>query len=560
MTFRVRVHASSDDVYLVWRPDGPIDRCRGFAIYRRISGGKAEAIPTWVGFEDAAASLTDSPTGRPSTEWPVQKYMWTDYQVGRGQTVAYRVVPMVGKAGKLRRSLANASDWTPSVTLGDAASQGVEATFNRGIVASQWLSRRLAKLPGNTPNTKLRTAIGTVGDPLRDFLAGDARTAIIDFIRAASAAPSRALHVALFELNDPELVAELLKLGPKLHLVLANGSVKKKGEDENSDARAELKAAGIDVTDRMIAPNRLGHDKFAVLSDAAGKPMAVLTGSTNWTETGLCTQANNVLVIRDRTVAGWYRDAWQRLHDAGSATPDTLVTANSQLNTIASGGRTTSAWLTPVRKLIDLEDAARRIDAATQGVLFLMFNPGPSGTLLNTILARGDPTSPTYDRDLYVNGVLNGDPSTKKRPVVLYHRGEPSRLSFDVVLPAAVGTDPLRFWVPELKQLAGTHAMVHSKVIVVDPFGPAPVVMTGSHNMGPKASGRNDDNLVIVDGDARLAEAYAVTIISIYAQYRWRQRLAQGSKWRGLHDNDRWQGPYFQAPDLLAESRFWLGG
>jgi phosphatidylserine/phosphatidylglycerophosphate/cardiolipin synthase-like enzyme len=310
----------------------------------------------------------------------------------------------------------------------------------------------------------------------------------------------------------------------------------------------------------MIAPNRLGHDKFAVLSDAAGKPMAVLTGSTNWTETGLCTQANNVLVVRDRTVAGWYRDAWQRLHDAGSATPDTLVSANSQLNTIASGGRTTSAWLTPVRKLIDLEDAARRIDAATQGVLFLMFNPGPSGTLLNTILARGDPTSPTYDRDLYVNGVLNGDPSTKKRPVVLYHRGEPSRLSFDVVLPAAVGTDPLRFWVPELKQLAGTHAMVHSKVIVVDPFGPAPVVMTGSHNMGPKASGRNDDNLVIVDGDARLAEAYAVTIISIYAQYRWRQRLAQGSKWRGLHDNDRWQGTYFQAPDLLAESRFWLGG
>lgn len=560
MAFRVRVHASSDDVYLVWRPDGPIDRCRGFAIYRRTGGGTAEPIPTWVGFEDAVTSLADSPTGRPSTEWPVQKYMWTDYQVARGQTVAYRVVPMVGKAGKLRRSLKNASDWTPSVTLGDASSQGVEATFNRGIVASQWLSRRLANLPGNTPNTKLRTAIGTVGDPLRDFLAGDARAALIAFIREASAAPTRALHAALFELNDPELVAELVKLGPKLHLVLANGSVKKKGEDENSDARATLKAAGIDVTDRMIAPNRLGHDKFAVLSDAAGKPMAILTGSTNWTQTGLCTQANNVLVIRDRTVAGWYRAAWQRLHDAGSTTPDTLISANSQLNTMTSGGRTTSAWLTPVRGLIDLKDAARRIDGASQGVLFLMFNPGPSGTLLNTILARGDPTSPTYDRDLYVNGVLNGDPSTKKRPVVLYHRGEPSRLSFDVVLPAAVGTDPLRFWLPELRQLAGTHAMVHSKVIVVDPFGPAPVVMTGSHNLGPKASGRNDDNLVIVDGDSRLAEAYAVTIIAIYAQYRWRQRLAQGSKWRGLHDNDRWQAPYFQEPDLLAESKFWLGG
>ena len=559
MTFRVRVHASSDDVYLVWRPEGPIDRCRGFAIYRRTGGGKAEPIPTWVGFEDAVTSLTESPTGRPSTEWPVQKYMWTDYQVGRGQTVAYRVIPMVGKAGKLRRSLANASDWTPSVTLGDAASQGYEASFNRGIVASQWLSRRLAQLPGNTPNTKLRTAIETVGHPLRDFLAGDGRTAIIAFIREAAAAPTRTLHAALFELSDPELVAELIKLGPKLHLVLANGSVKKKGEDENSDARTKLKAAGIDVTDRMIAPNRLGHNKFAVLSDAAGQPMAVLTGSTNWTETGLCTQTNNVLVVRDRAVARWYRDSWQRLHDAQSTTPQTLVTANSQLNKVASGGRTTTAWLTPVRTVIDLVDAAKRIDAASQGILFLMFNPGPSGTLLNTILARGDPASPTFDGALYVNGVLNGDPSTKKRPVVLYHRGEPSRLSFDVVLPAAIGPDPLKFWVPELKKLAQTHAMVHSKVVVVDPFGAAPVVMTGSHNMGPKASGRNDDNLVIVEGDARLAEAYAVTIIAIYAQYRWRQRLAQGSTWRGLRDNDRWQAPYFQVPELLAESKFWLG-
>ena len=559
MTFRVRVYSSADDVYLAWRPDGPIDRCRGFAIYRRVGGGTAEPIPTWVGFEDAATSLTDSPTGRPSTEWPVQKYMWTDYQVGRGQTVSYRVIPMIGKAGKLRRSLVQASDWTPSITLGATSSQGIEASFNRGIVASQWLSRRLAKLPGNTPNTKLRTAIGTVGDPLRDFLAGDARRAIIDFVREAAAAPTRALHAVLFELDDPELIGELIALGPKLHLVLANGSVKKKGEDENAEARAALVAAGIDVTDRMIAPNRLGHDKFAVLSDAAGKPLAVLTGSTNWTKTGLCTQTNNVLVVRDRTVAGWYRAAWQRIHDAGSTTPDALVTANSQLNTTSAAGRTTSAWLTPVRKLIDLVDAAKRIDGASQGILFLMFNPGPSGTLLNTILARGDPTSPTFDGSLYVNGVLNGDPSTKKRPVVLYHRGEPSRLTFDVVLPAAVGTDPLKFWVPELKQLAGTHAMVHSKVIVVDPFGANPAVMTGSHNLGPKASGRNDDNLVIVDGDGRLAEAYAVMIIAIYAQYRWRQRLAQGTKWRGLHDNDRWQRDYFEDPALVSEARFWLG-
>lgn len=212
------------------------------------------------------------------------------------------------------------------------------------------------------------------------------------------------------------------------------------------------------------------------------------------------------------------------------------------------------------RTCADLIDAAKRIDAARHGILFVMFIPGNRGTLLNSILARGDPASPTYDPDLYVNGIVNRDPGTAKNPVVLYHRGEPNRLSFDVVLPAAVPSEPLAFWRPELLKLAKTHAMVHSKVVIVDPFGDRPVVMTGSHNMGPRASSRNDDNLVIIEGDRPLAEAYAITIMAIHGHYRWRQRLAQGTRWNGLWNSDRWQKPYFEKPTHLAEARFWMGG
>lgn len=45
----------------------------------------------------------------------------------------------------------------------------------------------------------------------------------------------------------------------------------------------------------------------------------------------------------------------------------------------------------------------------------------------------------------------------------------------------------------ELKKLLKTFAMVHSKVVVVDPFGSHPTVLTGSHNLGPKASDTNDE-------------------------------------------------------------------
>ena len=74
--------------------------------------------------------------------------------------------------------------------------------------------------------------------------------------------------------------------------------------------------------------------------------------------------------------------------------------------------------------------------------------------------------------------------------------------------------------------------------------------------MGPKASGKNDDNLVLIDGQRKLAEAYAVYIMGVYNQYRWRyyQRLAEAGQldatdaaegavptWAGLVDDASWQ-------------------
>jgi phosphatidylserine/phosphatidylglycerophosphate/cardiolipin synthase-like enzyme len=115
--------------------------------------------------------------------------------------------------------------------------------------------------------------------------------------------------------------------------------------------------------------------------------------------------------------------------------------------------------------------------------------------------------------------------------------------------------------------------MVHSKCIVVDPFGPKPCVMTGSHNMGPKASGKNDDNLVIIDGQPKLAEAYAVYIMGVYNQYRWRyyQRQAEQGQtattgaaagaaptWAGLVNDDTWQNRYFSPGSEQRELAFWL--
>src|SRR3977135_2961761 len=102
----------------------------------------------------------------------------------------------------------------------------------------------------------------------------------------------------------------------------------------------------------------------------------------------------------------------------------------------------------------------------------------------------------------------------------------------------------------------------HSKVIVLDPFGAHPVLMTGSHNLGFKASNANDDNLVIIEGNAPLAAAYAINIIAIFQNYRWNSYVEAHRNdprvWHGLVDNDQWQASYLQGEEL-AEIKFWMG-
>jgi hypothetical protein len=60
------------------------------------------------------------------------------------------------------------------------------------------------------------------------------------------------VYAALFELDDLELIALQQAHCKRAHIVLGNGSVKRKGEDENADARSALDVC--DVKDRMSAP------------------------------------------------------------------------------------------------------------------------------------------------------------------------------------------------------------------------------------------------------------------------------------------------------------------
>jgi phosphatidylserine/phosphatidylglycerophosphate/cardiolipin synthase-like enzyme len=561
----LKVYDNGDHTCLVWLPAGRIENCLGFTI-ERLRGGKVEYVHGAVGFSEKEPFPKDNPW-----KWPIQRFLWWDYHVKPGDVVQYRVIPVCGSGPgdlKLREDLA--SGRTPPMTVTVQCTPHMSAYFNKGILASQWVSRELDQLAaqGASRTATATAAVQEPGNVLRDALGGLLKMELLKHLADAKAKGGQ-VYLVLYELGDQELEAALIGLGASAHLILANGAFKPPTNDENHDVRKRLNALQtIEIHDRLVTGNHFAHNKIAIFCDSAGNPQKVLTGSTNWTYRGLCAQANNALVIDDKAVAKMFLDQWKLIKSAGNVFPKTLVASNSKPKQLTVDDVKVTTWFVPTDKAEDMDYARNLINQAKQGILFLFFNPGAfqqdaeKETLLQTVLDRHKQGSEHYDPNLYIRGVVNQDIEGLTKPVTLFEGGKtaPQELGHDVLVPAAIKT---RFhsWEDELLKIG---VMVHSKVIVIDPFGEHPVLMTGSHNLGLKASQKNDDNLVIVEGAGSLAAAYAVNIIAIFQTYRWNHYVALHAQtpndpktWHGPEDVDTWQDGYLKG-DSLAELRFWL--
>ena len=584
--FLLKAYDNGDHTCLVWlTPDAkPIPGCRGFTV-RRIKNGLTDYLHGMVGFSDTDTLDRENPW-----KFPLQRFMWWDYLVKVGDTVQYSVVPVVGD-DKDHLALATdlASPLSSALTITGQRTAHVAAYFNKGIVAAQWVAHALAATP---KDSSIKTLVATPGNPLRDALSGLLRPQILSLLADAQAQNEK-IFAALYELNDPELIPALTAFGSDCSLILGNGAFSAKDPDENAAVRAQLRdSSQVTLIDRIVTEGHFAHNKFVVFCDSAGNPLRVLTGSTNWTTSGLCTQANNAVVIEDPDVAAAYLDAWKRINAAGNGYPPELITGNSTATTVTLDGGAVTPWFASTSHAQDLDDARKLINSAQDGILFLFFNPGvyatdpEKRTLLQTILSRQQQSdgNPNFDPNLYIRGVVNqtiaglteplaspapgaaagaaaAAPQPGPSPVTLIRgaAGPPQSFGQEVLVPHNIKSQ-FGDWEQEL--LGASMVNIHSKVIVLDPLGENPVVMTGSHNLGLKASSKNDDNLVIIEGNQPLALAYAINVIAIFDTYRWNSYVeahrADPNVWHGLVDNDQWQSNYLQGQHL-AEVDFWLG-
>jgi phosphatidylserine/phosphatidylglycerophosphate/cardiolipin synthase-like enzyme len=627
MSDRCLAIANNDIVHIAWSFDAALPGCSGFYVFRLAPGDTGPGTPlrSLVAFEDrgipsvtpyGGGTLPHEPVDPHGPQALIKGFKWRDLLAPnqRGVTVRYRIVAMQGDEANATPLAGVAALETAPVTPSPRFG-AVDAYFNRGILSTQSLVRTLAHY-GGANLAGLEKALADSNGSARTHLAGQLQDAVLSLL-ARREQEGGDCYAALYELTDDLLIRRLEAATAKLHIILSNntGDAKKPYDAANHPARARLKKSGAELISRYLPDSRsIGHNKFMVYVDQDGVPRAVLTGSTNWTASGLCTQNNNAIVAESHDLATRYLHYWKALSADTTAWP-IPVKAAAVKELQAKGLRTADAkppieyplvphtkasmWPSPNTPSLlpkaksgggppptppdmqELFDACRH---AKQAILVLVFQPGASGSSSSWTIIKELAKIGQANPRLFIRGAISDEAEALE-----FEAGRTPAMDAEMVAPAGILKDFLP-WQREIYK-AG-HAVVHDKIVVIDPFHPECLVATGSHNMGFKASYNNDENLLLVRGNPALAQAYAAHVADVFEHYRWRwynkrsAERAAAKRWvsdgrkpataldraydtanfyhadisAGTANGD-WQERYFDATRLASlERQFWVGG
>src|SRR5205823_1615734 len=249
---------------------------------------------------------------------------------------------------------------------------------------------------------------------------------------------------------------------------------------------------GIDnLTIKRTNTSKISHNKFVVLL-RDGEPAEVWTGSTNVTEGGIYGQSNVGHLVRDPAIAASYLAYWTELSgdpdskslkawtDANTPIPDDEPPANSILTVFS-----------PHPSLRPLEWYAQLMDGAQQGV-FLTAAFGVSKQLLAIF---------EEDKDYLRYLLLDKRDAT----VDVINRDPDNQVTAGAFIPAGGWGQ----WIREKLTGLNVHVQyIHTKYMLIDPLGDDPIVITGSANFSAASTNGNDENMLVIRGDTRVADVY----------------------------------------------------
>lgn len=503
--------------------------CAGFAIKRT---DHTEGESYWLQGMKTFKSVREhtAPGEKFSTrDHPIQGMQWADYSAKPGYDYTYTVIPMYGTPGALTEGTAVDVDITT-----ERPDQGKHRIFfNRGAVASQEYARRFQnKKPSD------------VGPAAYEWLSRGLEEGILGFIgRAKDGAWS--LRAAIYEFEWESVLLAFKQAhnnGADVKIVYdaipAGGAVH---ENDTAIDKARIRSLCTPRTQGKIM-----HNKFIVLLKD-DEPVAVLTGSTNITENGIFGHLNCAHIVEDKTIAAQYLDYWKELKgDPTTAELKTWCEANNPFPP-ANWTKDLMAVFSPHSGIGILQWYAQQA--------------GASAAPLMITLAFGMHKSlqATYELP---DGVLrmgmlekegNGSGLAKGKVDIARIRKQKNVL---IAMGRHISANKFDTWLKERAKVNAEAGIlwVHTKFLLIDPLGPDPVVITGSANFSEASINANDENMLVVRGDTRVADIYFTEFLRIYSHHAFRESLTfqQPANWSPAYLKEKpadWQKDYYTPGD-----------
>lgn len=520
----VQAVGGSHVVLLGW--DYPRQMCNGlagFGLYR-TDHERNEAF--WLqGIKTFESTDPGLPPGslHSTREHPIQSFTWSDYSARPGRAYTYRIVALKGDPA----DLSIVADTQVMVRTEAPEDDLNDVHFNRGVAASQEFARRFGD---RRPEE--------IGQPAWDWLSRGLLEAMVGFVEAAE--PGDELRVCAYEFRyGPflEVLKQAVDRGVDLKVIY---DAKKAFPGDENAAAAQAAGIAAHCIRRTSMKSAISHNKF-VVRIANGKPVSVWTGGTNFSEGGIFGQSNVGEVAEHAAVAEKYAAYWELL--ATDPMNQELKPKVDALTPTPGGlpPKGTSVFFSPRGSLDLLDWYAARAREATGG-LFMTFAFGMND-VFKEVYRNGKAPLRFALMEKEVRSMRSGPAKDAEIAAIRKLRSMDENL---FAIGSFFRMNRFDTWLAERLTGLNSHVrFVHNKFMLIDPLSDDPIVVGGSANFSAASTEDNDENMLIVRGNKRVADIYLGEFMRLYSHHAFREfATRRGSvhpKLNHLRTDDWWK-------------------
>jgi len=536
----------------------------GFSIECKPPRGSSYFLLNLLNFEGKSDVFT------PSDKAPFQKFRWLHVPGNIHQPLndtaygdyLYTITPRYWEGDALA-PLDPALSVEVGMTIKPFEDNRLEIAFARGFMTSQAYTRRFgdnSRLKPDNSDLVFDTSLasGTAPDGKQYtyedqylWMGFTARAKTLALLQEVLDDTSLTIDVFAYDFNEPKIAAMLLELASKgrVRMILDNARLHTepgKGEaitpEDRFDQLFNERKQGASALFRGKF-KRYAHDKVIIVKKD-GKPVKALTGSTNFSITGFCVNANHVIIINNAEAAKLYENVFEESWGPEKMKVFSRNALAGKIHKLTSGGLPSlkiSFAPHPETVAADILDSiAKRIAGKTGAKSSALFS------VMSLDKKAGGPVYPAL-RDIQNNEkIFSYGITDQTDAVALYKPGSRRGILVNAKQLTKALPEPFK------KEISTSFHNIHHKFVVIDFNTDNALVVCGSSNLALGGEESNGDNLLMIR-DKEIATVFAIEALRLVDHYHFRANSASAKTKKQpikLWKNSKWAAEYYDKTDI----------